>query len=87
MLQTTISSKQFEILKFPYMKDYDALICDGAIRSGKTVFCSISFIIWAMSKFNNCNFGICGKTIASCERNLIKPLMQIDYLRNEFTLK
>ena len=30
-----ISQKQAKILAFPYSK-YDALICDGAVRSGKT---------------------------------------------------
>ena len=29
------SDKQKEILKFAY-SDFDALICDGAVRSGKT---------------------------------------------------
>ena len=31
----------------PY-EDYDAIICDGAVRSGKTVCMGISFISWAM---------------------------------------
>lgn len=30
-----ISDKQKKILAFPY-SSYDALICDGAVRSGKT---------------------------------------------------
>ena len=36
------SDKQRKILKFPYSK-YDALICDGAVRSGKTSIMSLSF--------------------------------------------
>ena len=36
-----ISAKQKKILAFPYSK-YDALICDGAVRSGKT-----SIMMWA----------------------------------------
>lgn len=36
-----ISDKQKEILAFPY-SSYDALICDGAVRSGKT-----SIMMWA----------------------------------------
>ena len=47
-----ISDKQQEILRFPYYDDYDAIICDGAIRSGKTIWCSISFVLWAMANFN-----------------------------------
>ena len=81
-----ISPKQLEILRFPYYDDYDALICDGAIRSGKTIWCGISFILWGMSKFKECNFAICGKTIASAVRNVVKPLLSIKYLKDNFTL-
>ena len=37
------SEKQLEVLRFPYT-GYDALICDGAVRSGKTSVMSLSFI-------------------------------------------
>ena len=30
--------------------DYDGIIADGAIRSGKTVSMSLSFVMWAMEK-------------------------------------
>ena len=50
-----LSEKQREIMKFPY-SGYDALICDGAVRSGKTSIMSLSFILWAMGAFNGCNF-------------------------------
>ena len=79
-----ISKKQIEVLRFPYMDGYEALICDGAIRSGKTIFCGLSFVLWAMSNFNECNFGIAGKTIASTERNILKPIMAIKYLKLRF---
>lgn len=79
-----ISDKQQEILKFPYYEDYDAIICDGAIRSGKTIWCSISFVLWAMANFNECNFAICGKTIGSAIRNIIKPLRKVKYIQKEF---
>ena len=55
---------------------YDAIIADGAIRSGKTSAMSLSFILWAMSTFNDKNFIIAGKTIRSVERNLIKELLK-----------
>ena len=42
------SEKQREILRFPY-RDYDALICDGAVRSGKTSVMSLSFFLWDVS--------------------------------------
>lgn len=81
-----ISAKQVEVLKFPYSNEYYALICDGAVRSGKTVWCGISFILWAMSSFNKTNFAICGKSIGSTKRNIIKPLMQIKYLTDNFEM-
>ena len=55
--------------------DKDAIICDGAIRSGKTFCMSLSFILWAFYQFNNSSFGICGKTVTSLSRNLITPLV------------
>ena len=81
----SLSEKQREILRFPY-SGKSALICDGAIRSGKTSVMSLSFILWAMGNFSGQNFGICGKTVISAERNVIKPLMGIKYLREQFTL-
>lgn len=55
--------------------EYDGIICDGAVRSGKTMSMSLSFTIWAMSKFNGSNFGICGKTITSAKRNIVITLI------------
>ena len=52
-------------------KDADGIIADGAIRSGKTISMSLSFMMWAMSRFNNQNFGMCGKTIGSFRRNVL----------------
>lgn len=53
------------------VKDYDGIIADGAIRSGKTVSMSLSFVMWAMSSFQGQNFGMCGKTIGSFRRNVL----------------
>ena len=75
----SFSKKQAEILKF-ICEDYDTLICDGAVRSGKTVVMIMSFIIWAMYNFTETNFGICGKTVTNAEKNVIKPLLNIDGL-------
>ena len=82
----SLSEKQKEILRFPY-NGKSALICDGAVRSGKTSVMSLSFILWAMGNFNNMNFGICGKTVISAERNVIRPLMGIKYLRDNFYMR
>lgn len=53
------------------VRDYDGIICDGAIRSGKTVCMSLSFVMWAMSSFAGQNFAMCGKTIGSFRRNVL----------------
>lgn len=52
------------------VKDKDGIIADGAIRSGKTVCMSLSFIMWAMQRFKGQNFAMCGKTIGSFRRNV-----------------
>lgn len=57
-----------------------ALICDGSVRSGKTTIMSMAFVLWAMENYNHTNFAICGKTVQAAERNILKPLMEIDGL-------
>lgn len=60
----------------PY-RDYDAVICDGAVRSGKTMCMGISFVCWAMRRFSGERFGICGKAKTSIRRNLLEPLLPV----------
>lgn len=68
------SRKQTQILSWwvdeSPVKDFDGIIADGAIRSGKTVSMSLSFVMWAMNKFNGENFAMCGKTVGSFRRNV-----------------
>ena len=59
------------------VKDADGIIADGAIRSGKTVAMALSFVMWAMSTFNEHNFIMAGKTVKSFERNVLTPLKAI----------
>ena len=82
----TISPKQAEVFKFIFSDDY-AMICDGSVRSGKTTVMIAAFVIWAMDNFDRTNFGICGKTVQSAERNVLKPLQQIDDLPYTMTYK
>lgn len=56
------------------VKDMDGIIADGAIRSGKTVSMSLSFVFWAMSSFDGQNFIMAGKTISSFQRNVLTNL-------------
>ncbi len=75
-----ISQKQLKVLCWwcgEGEKAYDAIICDGAVRSGKTLFMGISFFIWAAERFEGKNFGICGKTIGSVRRNVIYPVLPV----------
>lgn len=78
LLFDAFSQKQRLALQWWALPDYchfDAIICDGAVRSGKTFSMSLSFVCWAMTHFQNTSFAICGKTITSAERNLIRPLV------------
>lgn len=73
------SKKQMAVLSWwcensPH-KDKTAIICDGAVRSGKTLCMSLSFIFWSMYTFNGESFALCGKTINSLRRNVITPLL------------
>lgn len=69
------SKKQRKVLNWwcddSPVKEKDGIIADGAIRSGKTVCMSLSFVLWAMTRFNGQNFGMCGKTIGSFRRNVL----------------
>lgn len=54
--------------------NYNGIIADGAIRSGKTVSMAFSFVLWAMASYDRMNFALCGKTIASLRRNVLGTL-------------
>lgn len=76
----TFSKKQLQLLTWWLAKQvssYDAIICDGAVRSGKTAVGSFSYVLWSMENFNEENFGFAGKTIGSLRRNVIRPLMRM----------
>lgn len=75
-----LSSKQKLTMnwwKNPKYADYDAIICDGAVRSGKTLSMSLGFIFWASAVSDGGAFAICGKTVTSLRRNVITPLIPI----------
>ena len=81
-----ISPKQKKILAFPYSK-YDAIICDGAVRSGKTSIMMWAFVSWAMENFSGQSFGICGKTVDSCTKNIIVPFTVMALANEKYTLR
>lgn len=53
----------------------EAIVCDGAVRSGKTLAMGLGFFLWAMVSFRNRRFGICGKTIQSLRRNVLAEVL------------
>lgn len=75
-----ISRKQLQTLVWwqpqSVYADYDGIVDDGAIRSGKTVTMGFSFVVWAMTQFDGMLFALCGKTIASLRRNVLGTLKQ-----------
>ncbi len=78
---TNFSNKQEKVLTWwtdtSPCKGADGIIADGAVRSGKTLCMSLSFVLWAMARFDRTNFALCGKTVNSLKRNVIYPLLPI----------
>ena len=76
---TGFSPKQRKVLTWwmPGNQDFDmeAIVCDGAVRSGKTMAMGLSFFLWAMTMFDGQRFGVCGKTIASLRRNVLSEIL------------
>ena len=60
----------------PEFRDYDGILCDGAVRSGKTVSMVVGFFLWSMANFHHQNFAICGKTVGALRRNITGNLDQ-----------
>jgi PBSX family phage terminase large subunit len=69
----------------PGFEGYDGIICDGSIRSGKTVAMTVGFVMWAMRSFEGQNFAVCGKTIESLRRNVTSNLS--NWLAGVFSFK
>lgn len=75
------SDKQKLVLRWwngssPY-RSRDAIICDGAVRSGKTMCLGLSFVLWAMTRFQKQQFALCGKTTESVRRNLLPSVLPL----------
>ena len=64
------SPTQLQVMKW-WKQDRDAIICDGAVRSGKTLCMGVAFLLWAMICFHDQQFALCGKTIGALRRNLL----------------
>lgn len=74
----------------PYA-DYDMVIADGSIRSGKTIACIDGFLMQTLHQFSGENFILAGKSMGALKRNVIDPMQKIltakgilyDYKRSE----
>ena len=79
MSYSAFSPKQRRVLTWwvPGGRDCkkEAIVCDGAVRSGKTMAMGLSFFLWAFASFDKQRFGICGKTISSLRRNVLAEIL------------
>ena len=72
------SDKQMFVMRWwcnPDFRRFDGIICDGSVRSGKTMCMSLSFAMWAMCRFDGRSFALCGKTVVSLRRNVLTELI------------
>lgn len=87
MIYQKFSKRQMLTLTWwnrPQFKDCEGIICDGSIRSGKTVSMTLGFILWSMTCFNGQKFAICGRTIESLRRNVTTNIPE--WLEGIFTV-
>ena len=79
MKRLRFSEKQRRVLGWWRDTQFDAIICDGAVRSGKTFAMGVSFFLWAMSRFQRQRFGLCAASINGVRRNLlgqVRPVLE-----------
>ena len=79
MSYSSFSPKQKRVLSWWVPGNGDcgkeAIVCDGAVRSGKTMAMGLSFFLWAFSCYSGQRFGVCGKTISSLRRNVLSEIL------------
>ena len=77
MMYRSFSKRQILAMTWwnrPKLCDLEGILCDGAIRSGKTLSMATGFFLWSMTGFNGRCFGLCGRTIGSLRRNVVDNL-------------
>jgi PBSX family phage terminase large subunit len=77
----SFSRKQKKVLTWwkpgsPY-REHDGIICDGAIRSGKTIAFIVSFVLWSQTEFSGESFIVAGKSMGALKRNVLRPMFAI----------
>ena len=68
------SEKQKEAITWWRRGEEQAVICDGAVRSGKTLAIGLGFFLWATANFRGEKFALCGKTTGAVRRNLLSQV-------------
>lgn len=58
----------------PERRHCDGILCDGAVRSGKTMSMACGFLLWSMTCFEGRTFALCGRTIEGVRRNMTNLL-------------
>lgn len=80
------SKKQLKVLSWwaedSPTSDKFILVADGSVRSGKTIVCSLSFVLFIMSRFNGQNAALVGKSSGAVRRNVVNTLKQMLYSLN-----
>lgn len=78
---TPFSNKQLMLLNWwcenSPKKSCSGVIAEGAVRSGKTIIMSLSYVLWSMTTSNLQQYIMGGKTVGSLRRNVITPLKNI----------
>ena len=55
--------------------------------TGKTSIMMWAFVRWAMENFSGQRFGICGKTVDSCSKNIIVPFTAMTLAKEKYTMR
>jgi hypothetical protein len=80
------SKKQLKVLSWwaedSPTSDKFILVADGSVRSGKTIVCSLSFVLFVMDRFNGQNAALVGKSSGAIRRNVVNTLKQMLYSLN-----
>ena len=67
----TFSRQQRRAMTWWRTGEEQAVICDGAVRSGKTLAIGLGFFLWATVSFRGKDFVLCGRSVGAVRRNLL----------------
>ena len=56
---------------------HDAVICDGAVRSGKTMCMFLSYAAWMSLCFHGKSFALCARSVGAVRRNIVTPYVPL----------